>query len=149
MPPSSSMAILPLMATVTDSLVVVNGTATVNGTVGNDITVVSGDLVLNASAQVEDVMLVRSTITQDPAAVVSGDIEERDEGDFSLGRGFAVFSILAWLGLLILGIVAAIRFCLARSRSALRIGGNAAVPVRDESGDGNCASSSPCQLWPS
>ncbi len=95
---------------VTDSLVVVNGTATINGSVGEDVTVVRGDLVLNAGAQVDDVMLVNSSITQDPGATVTGDIEKRSEGDFSLGRGAAVFSILFWLGMLVLGIVAAVIF---------------------------------------
>ena len=91
--------------TINKSLVVISGTAIVNGAVGGDITVIKGDLDLRAGAAVEDVMLINSDLAQDPAATVSGDIEERS-GDFSLGRGFAIFSILWWLGMLILGIVA-------------------------------------------
>lgn len=95
---------------VTDSLVVFNGTATINGTVGKDVTIVRGDLVLNAGSQVDDVMLVNSSVTQDPGATVTGDIEERSEGDFSLGRGAAVFSLFFWLGVVVVGVVAAFIF---------------------------------------
>ncbi|MGD9712958.1 MAG: hypothetical protein AB7V46_12935 [Thermomicrobiales bacterium] len=95
--------------TVTDTLIVVNGTATINGVVGSELVVVSGDLVLNAGSEVDDVMLVSSNLTQDPAAVVTGEIEEQDN-DFSLGRGLAIFSVVWWIGLVILGVVAAIIF---------------------------------------
>jgi MFS family permease len=54
---------------------------------------------------VDDIMLIDSDLIRDPNATVSGDLEERS-GDFSLGRGFAIFSLLWWLGLLILGLVA-------------------------------------------
>ncbi|CAN5679805.1 hypothetical protein BH23CHL4_BH23CHL4_02010 [soil metagenome] len=88
-----------------NSLVVISGTAIVNGSVRGDITVVRGDLDLRASAQVDDVMLINSDLVLDPGATVAGDIEDRS-GDFSLGRGFAVFSLLWWIGMLILGLVA-------------------------------------------
>jgi cytoskeletal protein CcmA (bactofilin family) len=95
--------------TVNESLVVISGTARVSGTVGSDITVVRGDLELLPGATVDDVLLIDSDIVQDPAATVNGDIEDRS-GDFSLGRGFAIFSLLWWVGLLIVGVAAAIIF---------------------------------------
>jgi cytoskeletal protein CcmA (bactofilin family) len=95
--------------TVTGSLIVIRGDATVNGTVDGDVTVIRGTLDLAAGSTVDDVMLIDSDLTQDPAATVTGDIEERS-GDFSLGRGFAVFSIVWWIGMLILGLVAAAVF---------------------------------------
>jgi len=94
---------------VSEALIVINGTATINGTVGENVTVVRGDLILNAGSEVDEVMLVNSNLTQDPAAV-AGDIKERDEADFSLGRGAAVFSFLFWLGVVIVGLVAALVF---------------------------------------
>src|SRR5680860_979608 len=102
--------------TVTDSLIVVRGAAIVNGAVGRDITIIDGDLELGPGSTVDDVMLISSNLVQDPTATVTGDIEERS-GDFSLGRGFAIFSILWWLGLLILGIAAGAVFAwLGRSQ---------------------------------
>lgn len=95
--------------TVNDSLVVIKGTATINGAVGQDVTVIRGDLILNSTASVDDIMLVDSDLTRDDAATVTGSIEDRS-GDFSLGRGAAVFSILFWLGFLVLAIVVAIIF---------------------------------------
>lgn len=95
--------------TVREGLMLYDGTATINGVVEGDIVVVNGDLVLNAGSSVEDVMLVRSDITQDPAATVSGEINE-SSGDFEVGRGLAVFSILFWLGMVIVGVAAAIFF---------------------------------------
>jgi hypothetical protein len=90
---------------INESLVVIKGTAIINGSVGSNITVVRGDLDLRAGSMVDDVMLIDSDLIQDPAATISGDIDERS-GDFSLGRGFALFSLLWWLGMLIVGLVA-------------------------------------------
>lgn len=95
--------------TIEDTLVVVNGTATINGTVGEELVVVRGDLNLTSTAVVEDVMLVSSDLVRDPAATVNGDLEERS-GDFSFGRGLAVFSTIWWVGSLIVGLVAAALF---------------------------------------
>lgn len=52
--------------TVREGLMVYDGTATINGAVGGDIVIVSGNLVLGAGSSVKDIMLVRSDITQDP-----------------------------------------------------------------------------------
>ncbi|MBX3070562.1 MAG: hypothetical protein KF883_08720 [Thermomicrobiales bacterium] len=95
--------------TVREGLVLYDGTATINGVVDGDIVVVNGDLVLNAGSVVDDVMLVRSDIQQDPAATVSGEITE-SSGDFRVGRGLVIFSILWWIGTIIVGIVGAIIF---------------------------------------
>lgn len=95
--------------TIEDTLVVINGAATINGSVGEEVVVVRGDLTLGPTAVVEDVMLVSSDLVRDEAATVNGDIEERS-GDFSFGRGLAVFSTFWWIGSLIVGLVAAALF---------------------------------------
>ncbi|CAN5662558.1 hypothetical protein BH23CHL5_BH23CHL5_04670 [soil metagenome] len=102
--------------TVSESLVVVSGKAIVNGTVGSDIVVIRGELELGPLAVVDDILLIRSDLTRADAATVTGDIEERS-GDFSFGRGLAIFSILGWLGMMILGLVTAAIFAwLARDQ---------------------------------
>jgi hypothetical protein len=90
--------------TVKDTLIVLRGTAIVNGVVEGNITVVRGDLDLRAGSIVNDVLLINSDLRRDAAATVTGDIEKRS-GDFSLGRGAAVFSIFWWLGMVALGVV--------------------------------------------
>ncbi|MEZ4498673.1 MAG: hypothetical protein R2839_01130 [Thermomicrobiales bacterium] len=95
--------------TVREGLMVYDGTATINGAVGGDIVIVSGNLVLGAGSSVKDIMLVRSDITQDPTATVDGEIQE-SSGDLTLGRGFLIFSILWFIGTVIAGMVAAIFF---------------------------------------
>jgi hypothetical protein len=90
--------------TVRDALVVIDGTATVNGVVEGDINVVSGRLELGPSARVDDVVLVRSDLIRDPAATVLGEIDDRE--GYSLGWGSFVFSLLFWLGMTILVLVA-------------------------------------------
>jgi hypothetical protein len=58
--------------TVHDLLMVINGDATVSGSVGGDVVVVSGSLHLAPTATVKNVSLVRSDLTQDEGATVSG-----------------------------------------------------------------------------
>jgi MFS family permease len=92
-----------------DTLLLINGVATVNGTVGNELVIVRGTLDLQSAATVDDVMLVRSDLIQDPAATVTGSVEERTF-DYSFGRGLAVFSFLWWIGTLIVAVIAAAIF---------------------------------------
>lgn len=77
---------------VADALVIISGTATVRGTVDGDIFVYDGALVLEESATVDDVTLIRSDLTRAEGATVTGSLDE--EADFTaFGAGFAWISI--------------------------------------------------------
>lgn len=86
-----------VQGTVTSALVVVDGDATVSGTVDGQIVVASGHLTLEPSARVHDVTLIQSDLTRAPGAQVSGNIEQRSR---VISRGFLTFlSIVWWVGL--------------------------------------------------
>jgi hypothetical protein len=78
-------------------MVVVNGTATVNGTVTGDIVVFEGQLNLAYTATVDNVTLVRSEMNQANGATITGDVTERSEY-ISLGFGWTLFSVMFWIG---------------------------------------------------
>ena len=100
--------------TVRNTLVVIEGTATVRGTVEGDITVISGDLDLRSGSTVKDVHLVRSDLTQAGGATITGDLNRRQNFVF---RGFgAVFSILFWFGMTIALIAAGLFFAAVGGR---------------------------------
>jgi hypothetical protein len=92
--------------TIDENLFVVKGDAVISGTVKGTVTVVRGTLTLENGSSVDDVMLFDSTLNQADGATVTGDIEDRGY-DFSFGRGLAVFSALWWVGLTIVALVAA------------------------------------------
>lgn len=90
--------------TVREALIVINGTARISGEVRGDTVVVSGDASLTESARINDLTLIRSDLTQSPGAVIGGDIN-RTSALFS--RGWAiVFGILLWVGWTILVLIA-------------------------------------------
>lgn len=92
---------------VVNALVVVRGTATVSGNVGGDIVVIEGTLNLTGGATVDNVTLVRSDLNREDGSTISGNLEE--EADFrEFGWGFAVFSIVFWIGLTIAVILASL-----------------------------------------
>ncbi|MCO5220880.1 MAG: hypothetical protein M9947_04755 [Thermomicrobiales bacterium] len=95
--------------TIEDTLVTVQGDAVISGTVNGSVTVVRGTLTLEDTATVDDVLLIDSTLNRAEGATVTGDIEERGY-DFSFGRGFAIFSLLWWVGMTIVVLVAAAFF---------------------------------------
>ena len=104
---------------VAGGLVVVNGDATVNGTVDEDVVVINGTLTLGDTARVAgDVSLVRSDLTRAPGAVVEGEVEERSEVGF--GRAGAVFSFLVWLGFTIVVLLAGLLFAAVAGRQLSR-----------------------------
>lgn len=94
--------------TVTSTLWVINGDATVSGRVDADVMVVDGTLTLTSTAAVNNVALVRSTLTRDPAATISGTLNERS-AFVNFGWGRAVFSFAFWTGatflLLLIGLL--------------------------------------------
>ncbi len=95
--------------TVEDTVLVVDGDAVVTGSINGTISVVSGTLTLEPGSTVHDVMLIDSELTQADGATISGELEERGL-DFSFGRGFAIFSLLWWIGMTIVALVAAAIF---------------------------------------
>ncbi len=95
--------------TVEDTVLVVQGDAVVTGTINGTVSVVRGTLTLEPGSTVKDVMLIDSDLTQADGATITGDLEERGL-DFSFGRGFAVFSLLWWIGMTIVALVAAAIF---------------------------------------
>lgn len=95
--------------TVEDTVLVVKGDAVVTGTVNGTISVVRGTLTLESGSTVNDVMLIDSDLNRADGATVTGDLEERGL-DFSFGRGFAIFSLLWWIGMTIVALVAAALF---------------------------------------
>ncbi|MEZ4505119.1 MAG: hypothetical protein R2848_04440 [Thermomicrobiales bacterium] len=92
--------------TVEDTVLVVKGDAVVTGTINGTISVVRGTLTLEPGSTVKDVMLVDSELNRADGATVTGEIEDRGL-DFSFGRGLAVFSLLWWIGMTIVALVAA------------------------------------------
>jgi hypothetical protein len=75
-----------------DYLLVINGNATITGTVNRTVTMVNGTVTLKDGARVEeDVQLYRADAVQEAGATVVGDVRE-EWGGFNVGRGF-------WLGL--------------------------------------------------
>jgi hypothetical protein len=101
--------------TVTGGLVVINGDATVNGSVDEEVVVINGSVTLGDTARVGgDVSLVRSDLTRAPGAVVEGTVAERSE--FGFGRAGAVFSFLVWLGFTIVVLLAGLLFAAVGGR---------------------------------
>jgi hypothetical protein len=95
--------------TVDDSVMVVKGDAVVTGTINGTISVVRGTLTLESGSTVHDVMLIDSDLIQADGATITGELEDRGL-DFSFGRGLAVFSLLWWIGMAVVALVAAAIF---------------------------------------
>lgn len=108
--------------TVEDTLVVVDGDAVVHGTVTGDVVVVNGTLTLAAGSTVRNVITYRSDVARDPAASVTGSVNERSE--FSLGWVPVVFGIVMWVGATIALLVAGALFA-AIGGGQLRAGASA------------------------
>jgi len=105
---------------INEALVVINGTATINGRVDGDVVVISGDLILGPSAVVEDVNLYDSDLTRDPAATISGDLNENAEVNWSWWDS-AIFTFAIWIGATIVALVAGLIFALLGGRQLLAL----------------------------
>ena len=95
--------------TVTDSLVVINGTAIVNGTVQDDITVISGTLDLRSGAHVASVNLISSDLIRADGVTVAGAIDQRDGIEVPAGL-LAALSIYVWVAMTLAVVVAGLAF---------------------------------------
>ncbi len=100
--------------TVRDNLVVIEGTATITGTVEGNVTVISGTLDLRSGATVHNVNLIRSDLTRASGATITGELNQREKFVF---RGVAaVFSILFWAGMTILVLASGLLFAAVGGR---------------------------------
>jgi hypothetical protein len=78
---------------VADILVVANGTATVRGNVDGTIYVFEGTLILEDSATVNDVSMIRSDLQQSEGATISGTLDE-DASFTAVSDGFSAISFV-------------------------------------------------------
>jgi cytoskeletal protein CcmA (bactofilin family) len=101
--------------TVTDSLTVINGTAIVTGTVRSDLTVIAGTLDLRTGAQVQDVNLIDSDLVRADGVIVTGAIESRDGFEIPSGV-LAALSIYFWIAMTLTVVVAGLAFAAIGSR---------------------------------
>lgn len=110
--------------TVTGSLFVLNGDATVTGQVEQDIVVVRGTLDLASTATVGDVSVIRGNLVRDTGATVNGSITE---GDFQVNFwDWGIFWALLWLGATLVTLVAGLVFAAIGGRQ-LKAAGDAAI----------------------
>ncbi|MEZ4501294.1 MAG: hypothetical protein R3C39_01575 [Dehalococcoidia bacterium] len=87
------------------TVVVVDGSLLLEGTVEENVVAVDSDVDLGASAVIrEDLVIPSGTVTRDPGAVVEGSV--REDFDFRLGWVFTLFSILAWIAITVCLMVA-------------------------------------------
>jgi len=95
--------------TITDSLVVINGTAIVNGTVQGNATVISGTLDLRTGASVDSVNLISSDLIRADGVTVSGAIDQRDGIEVPAGL-LAALSVYFWVAMTLAVVVAGLAF---------------------------------------
>jgi hypothetical protein len=101
--------------TVTDTLWVISGDATVTGEVGGDVVVIDGTLHLASGATVDNVTLIRGTLDRAADATITGDLTEQDNL-VGFGWAGAVFSAAMWLGVTIVLILAGLLYAYAGGR---------------------------------
>lgn len=100
-----------------ETVVVVDGTARLDGATVDELVVVSGTAILGPDTTVSgDVNLVDSTIEQDPSAVVEGDIDT--DPSFALTSGLWVVSFIIAIGWAILLVLAGLALAAVAPRLA-------------------------------
>ena len=107
--------------TVTDTLWVLSGDATVDGIVDGDIVVIDGILRLEPAATVENVTIIRGTLDRADGATISGDLTEQ-ENLVGFGWAGAIFSVAMWLGVLALLVAAALVYAYVGGRQLVATG---------------------------
>jgi hypothetical protein len=103
--------------TVRDFLLVVNGDARITGEVQGNVTVVSGRLILESGSTIEDANLVDSDLEQASGATVTGEIDE--SSDIALG-GIGTALSIAFLAGFTIVILALALLCAAVAGRQLR-----------------------------
>jgi hypothetical protein len=96
-------------------LLVIDGDATVRGSVEGDIRVINGTLTLSSGSRVKNVQLVRSELTRDPGASVTGSIDRTSRMFFSAGW-VILFGFILFIGLGVALLVLATGFAMIGGR---------------------------------
>lgn len=113
---------------VRNTVVVIDGDATVTGTIEGDLTVISGTINLQSGSSVQNVTSIRGDLFRDADAVVTGEVNERDNFQFFQGVA-AIFSFFFWLGMSVAVVAAGLIFAAVGARqlttSALSMTGDA------------------------
>jgi hypothetical protein len=112
--------------TVRDTLVIVNQSGTVSGEVGRDVFIYNGTLRLEPTARVGgDVVLLNSAIERADGATVTGQVVERSGAEVGaeFRRATAAISVVAWLGMTLLFVVAAIVWAAIGGRQLSQVAG--------------------------
>jgi hypothetical protein len=103
---------------VTNAFVLVDGDATLSGTVDGDVVVVRGTLTLQPTAHVTgDVNVARGNVVTENGATVDGSIVHRSY-DWS-GWDFLLFSIYLWVSLTIVILIAGLVFAAVGGRQLM------------------------------
>lgn len=98
---------------VEDALLIIDGDAIINGTVSGQVVIISGTVTLGPDALVSDILLFRSEITQQPGAIVTGNIETRSNVFFLEWWNSPFFALAIWLILTLFLIAGGVIFVLA------------------------------------
>lgn len=106
---------------VTSTVTVINGNVNVQGTVDGDVTVTNGTITLAPKAVVKNVTLVHGTLHRSPGAQVTGSINERSEF-VNFGWGHTIFSTVFWIGFTMLILLAGLVFVAFASRPVAEAG---------------------------
>jgi hypothetical protein len=95
--------------TITDSLVVIDGTAVVTGSVQGDVTVISGTLDLRSGARVDNLHLISSDFLRADGVTVTGAIDQSD-GIEVPAAFLAALSVYFWAAMTFAIVVSGIVF---------------------------------------
>jgi cytoskeletal protein CcmA (bactofilin family) len=112
--------------TVRQTLVIINQTATVSGDVSGDAIVANGTLRLEPTAHVGgDVVLINGQLSQADGAAIAGKVVERSGASMGaeLRRATAAVSFIAWLGMTLLFVVVALGWAAVGGRQLSDVAG--------------------------
>jgi hypothetical protein len=104
-----------IAGTVKNSVTVIKGDALITGSVAGNLTVISGSIDLRAGSTVKNVHAIRSDLTQANGATVTGSINRRDNFQFPAGIA-AALSILFWASMTLAVLVAGLVFAAVGGR---------------------------------
>jgi hypothetical protein len=92
--------------TVNDFLLVIDGDAIISGEARGNITVIDGRLILRSGSTIEDANLIDSSLEREDGATVTGDIDE--SADLAFGGIGTALSIIFWVGWTVIALAAAL-----------------------------------------
>ncbi len=103
-----------VLGTVTDSLVVINGKATVTegGSVAGEITAIRSDVELQSGSTAHNITLIRSDLARDAGASVTGDIDRSNRVFWWGWTAFLLVGFFFWVGSTVFALAAGAVFAL-------------------------------------